>query len=105
MIAFLVTQSTREVGIRMALGATPGRILALIVRQGIFVAAAGVALGLGGAFLLTKFMAALLFDVRPRDPLTFGAIALMLGLVALLASYIPARRAARIDPMTSLRAE
>ena len=105
VIAFLVSHSTREVGIRMALGATPSRILLSIVRQGVVVAAAGVLLGLTGAFLLTKFMAALLFGVRPRDPLTFGAIALILGLVALLASYIPARRAARVDPMISLRAE
>jgi predicted permease len=105
VIAFLVSQSRREVGIRMALGATPRKILMLIVRQGAFVALTGVALGLGGALLVTRFMSALLFDVRPRDPLTFASIAMVLGLVALLASYVPARRAARVDPMISLRSE
>jgi predicted permease len=105
VIAFLVSQSTREVGIRMALGATPREILMLIVRQGLFVAVAGVAIGLSGAFIVTRFMATLLFGVRPTDPLTFTTIATILGTVALLASYAPARRAARIDPMVSLRSE
>jgi putative ABC transport system permease protein len=105
VIAFLVSQSTREVGIRLALGATPRGILFLIVRQALTVALAGVALGLCGAFLLSRFMSSLLFGVRPTDPVTFCAIGVILGAVALLASYIPARRAARIDPMVSLRAE
>jgi predicted permease len=105
VIAFLVSQSTREVGIRMALGATPRAILMLIVRQGLVVAMVGVSLGLAGAFLLTRFMASLLFGVRATDPLTFAAIALVLGTVAVIASYVPARRAARIDPMVSLRSE
>jgi predicted permease len=105
VIAFLVSQSTREVGIRMALGATPNGILMLIVRQGLIVSIIGVSLGLCGAFLLTRFMSSLLFGVRATDPLTYVAIALVLGGVGLLASYIPARRAARIDPMVSLRSE
>jgi predicted permease len=105
VIAFLVSQSTREVGIRMALGATPREILMLIVRQGLLVAALGVGIGLCGAFILTRFMTTLLYGVRATDPLTFGAIGLMLGGIALLASYVPARRAARIDPMISLRSE
>jgi len=105
VIACLVSQSTREVGIRLALGATPRRILLLIVRQAGLVALAGVAAGLTGAFALTRFMAALLYGVRPTDPLTFLAIAAGLTGVALAASYVPARRAARVDPMVSLRAE
>jgi predicted permease len=105
VMAFLVSQGTREIGIRMALGATPGGILVLIVRQGMVIATIGLALGLSGAFILTRFMASLLFGVRPGDPLTFGAIALTLGMVAFLASYIPARRASGIDPMVALRSE
>jgi ABC-type antimicrobial peptide transport system permease subunit len=89
----------------MALGATPREILMLIVRQGLLVAALGVGIGLCGAFILTRFMTTLLYGVRATDPLTFGAIGLMLGGIALLASYVPARRAARIDPMISLRSE
>jgi predicted permease len=105
VIAFLVSQSTREVGIRMALGATPREILMLIVRQGMFVTVIGVVAGLAGAFMLTRLMNTLLFGVHATDPLTFAAIAATLGLVALLASYVPARRAARVDPMVSLRSE
>jgi predicted permease len=105
VIAYLVSQGTREVGIRMALGATPRGILTRIVRQGLMVAIIGMTIGLIAAFALTPMMRALLFEVRPSDPLTFIAIATLLLLVALVASYIPARRAARIDPMESLRAE
>jgi predicted permease len=105
VIAFLVSQSTREVGIRMALGATPREILMLIVRQGLVVAVLGVAAGLAGAFVLTRFMNTLLFGVHPTDPLTFVAIAAALAMVAVLASYVPARRAARVDPMVTLRSE
>ena len=105
VIAFLVSQSTREVGIRMALGATPREILMLIVRQGLIVTVIGVVAGLAGALTLTRFMNTLLFGVHATDPLTFVAIAATLGLVAVLASYVPARRAARVDPMVSLRSE
>ncbi len=105
VLAYLVSQGTREIGIRLALGATPRRILVLIVRHGMSVALAGVALGVAGAFLLTRFMRTLLFGVTASDPLTFAAIAGLLTLVALFASYLPARRAARIDPMVSLRSE
>ncbi len=105
VLAYLVSQGTREIGIRLALGATPGRILVLIVRHGMSVALAGVALGVTGAFVLTRFMRTLLFGVTASDPLTFASIAGLLTLVALLASYLPARRAARIDPMVSLRCE
>jgi len=103
VMAYLVSQGTREIGIRMALGATQRNILGLVVRQGMSLALSGVAIGLTGALLLTRFVGSLLFGVAPNDPFTFVGISLLLGLVALLASYIPARRAARIDPMVSLR--
>ena len=105
VLAYLVSQGTREIGIRLALGATPGRILVLIVRHGMSVALAGVAVGVTGALLLTRFLRSLLFGVTASDPLTFAGIAALLTLVALVASYLPARRAARIDPMVSLRSE
>ncbi len=105
VIAYLVNQGARELGIRLALGATPRGILLLIVRQGMAVALAGVSIGLAAAFALTRLMQSLLFGVRATDPLTFGSIAVLLTLVALAASSIPALRAARIDPMVSLRAE
>jgi predicted permease len=105
VIAFLVNQSTREMGIRMALGATPRKILMLVIRQGLLVAVIGVGIGLAGAFILTRLMGSLLYDVRATDPSTFVAIAAVLAAVALVASYVPARRAARIDPVISLRSE
>jgi ABC-type antimicrobial peptide transport system permease subunit len=105
VIAYLVSQGTREVGIRMALGATPKEILMLVVRQGMTVAFVGVVAGLVGALLATRFMTSLLFGVSATDPMTFLGIAVVLCLTALLASYVPARRAARIDPMVSLRSE
>jgi predicted permease len=105
VLAYLVSQGTRELGIRLALGATPRDLLLLVVRQGMSVAGAGMVLGLAGALALTRFMRALLFGVQASDPLTFASIALTLTFVALVACYVPARRAARIDPMVSLRAD
>jgi predicted permease len=105
VMAYLVSQGTRELGIRLALGAAPNDLLMLVVRQGLSVAFAGMALGLTGALVLTRFMNALLFGVRATDPLTFVAIPAALTLVALLAIYVPARRAARVDPLVSLRSE
>ncbi|HSC25799.1 MAG TPA: ABC transporter permease [Vicinamibacterales bacterium] len=105
VMAYVVSQGTREVGIRMALGATPRAILVLVLGQGMAVTLAGLAIGLAGAHFLMRVMAGLLFGVRPSDPLTFIAIALVLGAIALLATYLPARRAARIDPMISLRCD
>jgi predicted permease len=105
VMAYLVSQGSRELGIRMALGATPRRILMMVVRQGLVVAAVGVGIGLIGAFGLTRLMRRLLFGTEATDPLTFTAIALLLAAIALVASLVPALRAARIDPMISLRSE
>ena len=105
VMAYLVSQGTRELGIRMALGATQPAILRLVIRQGLVLALSGVGVGLIAAVAFGRLVSGLLFGVRSTDPVTFGAIALLLTAVALLASYIPARRAARIDPMISLRCE
>src|SRR4029077_1109286 len=88
VMGYLVNQGTREIGIRMALGATQRDILGLVVRQGMELALSGVAIGLMGAFLLTRLIRSLLFGVQAADPLTFGGISVLLGLIALLASYI-----------------
>ena len=105
VMAYLVNQGTREIGIRMALGATQRDILGLVVRQGMTLALSGVTIGLMAALLLTRLIRSLLFGVQATDPLTFVGISLLLALIALLASYIPAQRAARIDPMVSLRCD
>jgi predicted permease len=103
VIAYLVAQGTRELGIRMALGCTPHGVLGLVVRHGMGIALAGVAVGVAGAFALTRFMGSLLFGVKASDPLTFTFVPVLLAAAALIASYIPGRRASRIDPMISLR--
>jgi predicted permease len=103
--AYLVNQGTREIGIRIALGATRRAILALLIGQGMSNALVGIALGIVAASVLGRFMRALLFGVEPSDPLTFVAIASLLGAVALVASYLPARRAMRVDPLVSLKTE
>ncbi|HYL73612.1 MAG TPA: ABC transporter permease [Bryobacteraceae bacterium] len=103
VIAYSVAQRTHEVGIRRALGAQQGDILKLVLGQGLGLTLAGVVLGIGGAFALTRVMKTLLFQVSATDPLTFAGIALLFVIVALAASYIPAWRASRIDPMAALR--
>ncbi|HEY6291534.1 MAG TPA: ABC transporter permease [Terriglobia bacterium] len=105
VMAYWVSRRTREIGVRMALGAVPGDVVRMTLRQGSLTVAAGVALGLAGAFVLTRTMQSLLFEVSAADPVTFAAVALLLAGVALLACYVPARRAARVDPMVALRNE
>jgi predicted permease len=105
VMAYLVNQGTRELGIRMALGATQHNILSLVVRQGMALTFSGVAIGLAAAFLLTRLMHSLLYGVEATDPITFAGISLLLATIALLASYIPAQRAARIEPIISLRCD
>ena len=105
VLAYSVTQRTREIGLRMALGAPRSRVVRLIVREGMTVAAAGIGAGLLGAVALSQTIASLVFAAPVRDPLTFGAVALVLTLVALAACSVPARRASRVDPMIALREE
>jgi predicted lysophospholipase L1 biosynthesis ABC-type transport system permease subunit len=105
VVAYVVRQREREIGVRVALGASPGRVLALTLRQGMTPVGVGLAVGLVAALAVTRVLRALLFEVSATDPLTFFAVALLLGVVAFLASYLPARRAARVDPAIALRAE
>ena len=105
VMSFLVTQGTFDIAIRMALGAQRNSILSLVFQQGMALAFLGIAMGLIGAFSLTRLMGGLLFGVSATDPLTFGSVALLLTLVAISACYFPARRAMRVDPMVALREE
>jgi putative ABC transport system permease protein len=100
---YSVAQRTREMGIRLALGAQPGLVLMLILRQGLLLTLIGIGVGLAGALALTRVMAGLLFGVGATDPATFAAIVLLLAVVSLIACYIPARRATRVDPLIALR--
>jgi putative ABC transport system permease protein len=105
VLAYLVTLRTRELGIRVALGAGSSDVLRLVVGQGLRMTGLGIGIGLAGALLLTRLMQSLVFGISTSDPATFAAVVVTLALVALLASYVPARRATKVDPMQALRTE
>ena len=105
LMSYSVEQSTQEIGIRVALGASGGDMLRMVLRRGLLLAGIGLAVGLAAAFGLTRLLSSLLFGVKANDPMAFGAVALTLAAVAWVAIYIPARRATRIDPLIALRYE
>jgi putative ABC transport system permease protein len=105
VIAYSVAQRTREVGIRMALGAQGRSVLGLVIGQGMKFVLIGVGVGIAGALALTRVLSSLLFNVSATDPLTFVGVSALLALVALLACYVPALRAMKVDPMVALRSE
>jgi ABC-type antimicrobial peptide transport system permease subunit len=105
VVSYSVGQRTREIGIRVALGATLRSVVRMTMKQGLELASAGLFIGLAAALALTRLLQSLLFETSPHDPLIYGAVAVGLLGVALLACWLPARRAAKIDPMIALRAE
>jgi ABC-type antimicrobial peptide transport system permease subunit len=105
VLSQIVVRKTREIGIRIALGARPSDVLNLVLRRGLAFTLGGAAIGLAGAFALTRFLEALLFQVRPADPISFGIVTLVMIAIALLACWLPARRAMRVGPAEALRIE
>jgi putative ABC transport system permease protein len=105
VLAYLMSQRTPEIGIRLAIGADRSQVLAMILRQGLALAGVGVIIGLAAALALTRLMAGLLYQVRASDPLTFTVVPVVLLVVALVASYLPARRATRVSPVIALRTQ
>jgi putative ABC transport system permease protein len=105
LISYTVAQRTREIGIRMALGAHPGQVLGPMMREGLVLAGLGIAIGMAGSLAMARLLSTFLFGIGATDPATFAAAAALLVVVALAASYIPSRRALKVDPLTALRAE
>ena len=105
MMAYSVAQRTREIGIRMALGASPRKVLAVIGRRAVILISTGVVLGLAGSAALSRLIASQLWGIEPTDPATFTGVSFLLIAVALLASFVPARRAIHVDPTEALRTE
>jgi len=105
VLAYAVNQRRQEIGVRVALGASPGSVLSLVIGRGMLLAGVGVMVGIAGAALLTRSMQSVLYDIQPSDPVTFGQVVLVLLGASLLASWLPARRALKIDPVTALRAD
>jgi ABC-type antimicrobial peptide transport system permease subunit len=103
VISYVVSERTHEIGVRLALGAGRADVMRMVVRQGMSLAISGTVVGLGGALVVARALAGLLYGVRPADPLTFGAVTVVLITVALIACYVPARRAIRVDPVIALR--
>jgi len=105
VLAYSIAERTQEIGIRMAIGATGGSIAAMVLRRTLLLTGTGVALGTAGALAVTRVLENFLFEVRPTDPVTFGAVSALLVAVALLAGLLPARRASTVDPLVALRYE
>jgi ABC-type antimicrobial peptide transport system permease subunit len=105
VLAFLVSRRTREIGIRIALGAPRGRVLWLVLREGAKFSGLGILLGMAGAFGMTRWLSSELYGVSAADPLTYGGVAVVMVIVTMLACYIPARRAMRVDPLIALHYE
>ena len=105
MLAALVNERRREIGVRLALGARPGQVLMMVVGRGLALAIVGVVIGLAAAFALSRFLVSVLFGIRPLDPVTFVSMAAVLLAAAAIASWLPARRAAALDPVETLRSD
>ena len=105
VMAYVVAQRTRETGVRIALGATTGSILRLVLGEGLILTGLGIVLGLATAVAASRLLASMLFQVRPNDPLVYLSVAVLMGAVALVAGYVPARRASKIDPLSAIRQE
>jgi ABC-type antimicrobial peptide transport system permease subunit len=105
VLAYSVTQRSRELGIRMALGAARGRVLRLVIGQGMALAAVGILIGLAGALALTRLLGTQLYSIKPTDPATFAGVSFLLAAIAFVATLVPALRATRVDPVVALREE